>query len=296
MKEAKYFRLRLNEPKVFIKLMEILGKLLDLAELSIASDSLKLVAMDASHVLNINLTLPGAFFNEYMIYTPQTIRLDLKELNRVLKRSREELLFLMDSSTENKLLAQFQKDKNKRNFKVKLQDPIDAVEPIREIDYEAALRFDAGRFAELIGDALLASDYATFTVESKKSEDAFIIDAIGDDTEFNAEIRDFLEKPTIPGTQQAVYSLEYLSDIAKLEDISSVVNLQFSNEMPLELTYSLEKEGVIVLTLAPRVTEEEETAAPAETEEKSPETEEAEFLKHIHDVTKENNPDSEDEE
>jgi len=269
MNEAKYFRLKLNEPKTFIKLFEILGKLLDFAEVSISPSSLYLVAMDASHVLNVELTLPGVFFNEYIIHIPKKIRLDLKELNQVLKRSRNEPLFLMDSSYENKLVAQFQSNESKRNFRVKLQDPIDNAEPIRDIDYKATVSMVAEYVAELVGDALLANDYATFMLKSNGSGDCFTINAEGDgDTEFDVEIKNFLEKPAASGKQQSIYSLIYLDDIVKLKDVATKVNLRFSSDMPLELIYPLEHDGKIVLTLAPRATDEEGEAVSDEPQKK----------------------------
>jgi proliferating cell nuclear antigen len=259
MSEAKYFRIKLNEPKTFIKLFEILGKLLDFAEISVSPNSLNLVAMDVSHVLNVDLTLPKDFFNEYTITIPKRIRVDLSELNQVLKRSRNESMFLMDSSFENKLVAQFQGNENKRNFRIKLQDPIDNIEPIKILDYNANMSFAADQLAELIGDAFLANEYATFALGAK-DEAIFTIDANGD-TEFNAEVKTFLEKPTFIGKQEAEYSLVYLSDIAKLKDVATKVNLRFSSEKPLELVYPLDHDGKIVLTLAPRVEEEEDEEA-----------------------------------
>jgi len=253
--QQKYFRLKLNEPKTFIKLFEILGKLLEFADLSISFNSLNLLAMDASHVLNVNLQLTNTFFNEYSVKLEKEIRVNLADFNRVLKRARGEAMFLMDCSYENKLLVQFQSTDSKRNFKVKTQDQVEPGEPIESLDYKASLSLVADYIAELVGDAALATDYATFALGPG---DCFTIDTeTTDGTEFNVEVKSFLEKPNTAGKQQAIYSLEYLSDITKLREVATKVSLKFSNEMPLQLVYPLEQESKIVLTLAPRVVDED---------------------------------------
>jgi hypothetical protein len=166
----------------------------------------------------------------------------------------------MDSSYENKLVVQFQGNENKRNFRIKLQDPIDNIEPIKGLDYNANISFVADQLAELVGDAFLANEYATFRLGTT-DEAILTIDATDGDTEFNAEVKNFLERPTFIGKQEAVYSLVYLSDITKLKDVATKVNLRFSSEKPLELVYPLDKDGKIVLTLAPRVEEQEDEEA-----------------------------------
>jgi proliferating cell nuclear antigen len=267
MNQMRYFRLKLDAPDAFIKLMKILGKLLDYAELSISYHSLNLVAMDSSHILNVNLQLPGEFFNEYTITLERKIRIDLQEFNKILARARGEVLFLMDSGTENKLLVQFQSD-HKRNFKLPLLDAIDSDNPVETIEYNASVGLMAEYLAEIIGDARLASDYATFALVPDILGDYLSIDTQNtkSDLEFDVQIKSFAEKPIVAKKQESQYSLVYLSDVVKLKDVATKVFLQFSSEMPLNLEYVLEHNGKVNLTLAPRVADDDESEEPKDRE------------------------------
>jgi proliferating cell nuclear antigen len=267
------FRLRLESPKVFIKLIEILGKLLDYADLSISPKGLILDAMDASHVLQVHLFLAKKFFNECKVETSQMIRVDLKELNRIFKRNRGDAVFLMDSNGENKLLIQMQGD-IKRNFKAKLYPgESDAVKEINPIDYKASAALKADELAQICGDADLVSDYATFSLYPNGLDFLLEIDA-GDEGEFNAWISKFVTSPIVTARQTAIYSLDYLKDIAKMSDIADDVSLQFASELPIELKYSLEAKSELIFTLAPRVDETEEPAPSKPRTEPFPEDEE----------------------
>jgi proliferating cell nuclear antigen len=255
------FRLKLESPKVFIKLVEILGKLLDYADLSISSKGLILDAMDASHVLQVHLFLAKNFFNECKVETSQMIRVDLQELNRIFKRNRGDAVFLMDSNGENKLLIQMQGD-IKRNFKAKLYPgEADAVKEINPIDYKATAALKADELAQICGDASLVSDYATFSLYPDVLNFLLEINA-GDEGEFNAIISKFVASPIVASKQTTIYSLEYLRDIAKMSDIAEDVSLRFASELPIELEYSLEAKSELIFTLAPRIEEEEEPEAP----------------------------------
>jgi len=263
MSEAKYFRLRLETPDTFIKLMKILGKLLDYAELTISPKSLTLLAMDGSHVVNINLQLPGTFFNEYTVNSGRVIRIDLQELNKVLSRARGEALYLMDCGSENKLLVQFQ-SAYKRNFKTNLYDSIEESKPLDQIDYNASVGFLTGDIAEIIGDAHLVSDYATISIIRDILGDYVEVDT-GPTSEsgmqFNVKITAFAEAPLTAKSEAAQYSLEYLNDILKLKDVATKVRLQLSTNKPMCLTFPLENDGQVILTLAPRIADEEKDSS-----------------------------------
>ena len=251
------FRLRLESPKVFIKLVEILGKLLDYADLSISAKGLILDAMDASHALQVHLFLAKGFFNECKVEMPQTIRVDLEEVNRIFKRNRGDAVFLMDSNGENKLLIQMQGD-IKRNFKAKLYpNDIDNIKEINPIDYKAIASLKADELAQICGDASLVSDYATFSLYADGLNFLLEINA-GEEEEFNAVISKFVASPIVAAKQTTMYSLEYLRDIAKMSDIAEEVSLRFASEMPMELKYNLEPKSELIFTLAPRVEDKEE--------------------------------------
>jgi len=289
MNQTKDFRLKLAAPDTFVKCMNILGALLDRVDLSISANSLTLNAMDPSHVCQVDLVLPRDFFNECKADKRQTIQIDLKELNMVLKRGRNEVLFLIAEAGDNKMLVQMQGD-SKRTFKINLYPPGESPVPEREISFDAKFGLSADDLANLVGDASLASDYMTLSLIPDIVGDYLELDTgvTEDGMEFSAVVTKFVEKPVALKKQTAVYSLEYLKDIVKSQTIASNCRLQFSSEMPLKLEYILEHQATLVFTLAPRIEEKEDEDTPARPPTEKDASEE--YHDHIGETYKKNQP------
>lgn len=244
----------------FIRIVDALATIIDVATFKVGPTGLMLKAMDPSHVAMVDLQLTKEAFTEYNCDNEIPIRINLTDLNRFMKRgaASDALELSLDQQT-NKLKIKFlKKGKSTRTFSLGLLTEDEEEEiPTPNIEFNAKFSLNTDELQRAIKDAQIVGDYITFII----SEETLTLEANGDSGEVTIEFEEFTERPTIKGKQSSIYSLEYLADIIKAGSVSGTVNIEFSSEMPIQFEFPLESEGKIRYFLAPRVEEEEEEEA-----------------------------------
>jgi len=240
----------------FIKIIDALATIIDVATFKVDPTGLVLKAMDPSHVAMVDLQLGKDYFNDYNCDNELPIRINLTDLNRFMKRgAASDALELSLDQQANKLKIKFKKGKSTRTFSLGLQSEDEEEEiPTPNIDFNAKFTLNTDELQRAIKDAQIVGDYITFII----SEETLTLEASGDSGEVTIEFEEFTDTPIIKGKQNSIYSLEYLSDIVKAGSVSKTVHVEFSSEMPIQFEFPLEKEGKIKYFLAPRVEEPEE--------------------------------------
>jgi len=243
----------------FIKIVDALATIIDVATFKVSPTGLMLKAMDPSHVAMVDLQLSKDAFTEFNCDNELPIRINLTDLNRFMKRgaASDALELSLDQQT-NKLKIKFKKGKSTRTFSLGLLTEDEEEEiPTPNIDFNAKFSLNTDELQRAIKDAQIIGDYITFII----SEETLTLEASGDSGEVTIEFEEFTDPPTIKGKQSSIYSLEYLADIIKAGSVSGTVHVEFSSEMPIQFEFPLENEGKIKYFLAPRVEEEEEEEA-----------------------------------
>ena len=269
----------------FIKIVDALATMIDVATFKVSPTGLSLKAMDPSHVAMVDLQLSKDAFSDYKCDKELPIRINLTDLNRFMKRgaANDSLELSLDQQT-NKLKIKFEKGKSHRTFSLGLITEDEEEEsPTPNIDFNAKFSLSTDELQRAIKDAQIIGDYITFSI----SEEVLTLEASGDSGDVTINFEELKDKQLKKGKQNAIYSLEYLADIIKAGSVSDSVNIEFSTEMPIQFSFPIENDmGKIKYFLAPRVEEEEEEAekeaeAEEEKEERPPkekeELEEEEF-------------------
>ncbi len=254
----------------FIKIVDALATMIDVATFKVSPAGLSLKAMDPSHVAMVDLQLSKEAFSDYKCDKELPIRINLTDLNRFMKRgaANDSLELSLDQQT-NKLKIKFEKGKSHRTFSLGLITEDEEEEsPTPNIDFNAKFSLGTDELQRAIKDAQIIGDYITFSI----SEEVLTLEASGDSGDVTINFEELKDKQLKKGKQNAIYSLEYLADIIKAGSVSDSVNIEFSTEMPIQFSFPIENDmGKIKYFLAPRVEEEEEEAekeAEAEEEEK----------------------------
>jgi proliferating cell nuclear antigen len=245
------------EPDLFKKIIIFLKKNLDIAQFMLTQTGMTLNAIDPTHVMNITARFDKEFFTEYDFVRESILRVNLAALTKILARNLGDTIYLFPDSKENTLIIQFNTEKKKRNFHLKLLTDLEAVPQTPSLNFDAKCQITTAALIQLIKDSYSAGDYLMLTLDSQMLE-AY---TAGSDYDTTIEFSEFLEKPTTLGKQTATYSLEFLASLVLIEKIVDQVTLQFSEDKPLNLTFNLEC-GVIEIYLAPRIEEEEEKPEP----------------------------------
>ncbi len=251
------FKASLESAGNFIKIIDALATIIDIATINISEKGVSVKAMDPSHVAMVDLNMPAGAFTEYTCEKSMPIRINLTDLNRFMKRgSAGDSLELSLDQKLNKMKIKFKSKsgKSRRTFSLGLltEDEEEEV-PSPKLDFDSKFSLKADALQRAIKDAQIVGDYITFTI----SDELLTLEASGDSGDVTIEVEELTELTT-KGKQSAMYSLEYLVDIIKAGSVSQIVTVEFSTEMPLKFEFPLINEGKITYLLAPRVEEEEE--------------------------------------
>lgn len=252
------FKALLESAGTFIKIVDALATIIDVATFNVSKAGLSVKAMDPSHVAMVNLELPPKAFTEFKCDKSIPIRINLTDLNRFMKRgSAGDSLELSLDQKSNKLKLRFTRPKSTRTFSLGLLSEDEEEEiPSPKLDFNAKFSLSTSDLHRAIKDAQIVGDYINFTI----SDDTLTLDASGDSGDVTIEVEELTEL-SIKGKQSSIYSLEYLADIIKASSVSENVSVEFSTEMPVKFEFPIieqEAEGKITYLLAPRVEEEEE--------------------------------------
>jgi len=284
------FFARMSDGRSFKTLLSILAKFCDLINLTFTPEGIFAKTMDPSHVAMVNLVLSRASFKEFWQDGPEvTLRLDLTELLPFLNLKTKEELELALTEVKSRTLING-KTVVEPKLQVTLQwrgltrsayfgrKPADEeAEPIPDPQLEFQAKFDVratdfayafrtlkalhpkkgakrrgGRsLVDFVEFSLLPANW--FRIRTENNSDGTDIDLVLEALN--------LHKRAKARAQKTIYSTEYLEDIAAAAQLAAnMIRLEYSTEMPLQLTIPLKMplDGSLQYFLAPRVEDHED--------------------------------------
>lgn len=239
--------LKLEDPRFFATLINIISELVTEVRLKITREGMKLVALDPANVAMVYFNIPAELFSQFDLEKDETLGVNLENLNSVLKRCGLGSSLLLQRE-ENTLKLTI-KDKIKRDFTLALISVEGEDREMPQWEFKSVIKMDAQVFVEVVEDCLVVSDACTFTAEPNK----FIVEARG----LNSARAEFTsdEIEIYSDHSNARFSLEYLAKFIKGSKISNRVELNFSDNHPMRINFPTGK-VMLSFVLAPRVEQE----------------------------------------
>jgi len=244
-------RLVLENADEFKRSVEAIAILIDEAEFIVDEKELSLKATDPSQISMVDFRLEKKSFQEFQVKEAQRLGMDLDYLNQVMGRAKvkEQLVIELDEdkgSLQITLLGT-----STRKFKIPLIDVSGAELPNPKIDFEASVLLRAGVVQDALKDASLVSTHVTLGVDSKN----FFVKANSSKGSLNNETpkdnQNILELSAKKNCQ-AMFPLDYLSDMFKVAGSDSRVELSLKTDAPARISYEIGK-ARITYYLAPRI-------------------------------------------
>jgi proliferating cell nuclear antigen len=243
-------RLVIQEAPALKAAIDSIVCLVEEGQFEVKADGLHLKAMDPSQISMISFTMPKEAFIEYSVPEEMKIGTDIGQLSNVLARGKkgEKAELTVE---EGRLVIKFFGDKHKRTFKVPLIETGDRVQREPKIEFKNTARIRADAFKETLKDAKLVSSHVRLAL----SETQFVVDVRGENGDVRAEFEKGspeLPELTVLGGAKATFPLQYLEDMVKATNASSVVSINLETDRPLRLEYDIEG-AKVVYYLAPRI-------------------------------------------
>lgn len=233
--------------------LDAIATVTDEPKLVATPEGITFKGMDPSHVSLIQIDWPSSSFEKYEC--PQETKLTLrgedltKIINRADKDDAVEVSVTEDGELEVKILGAY-----KKKFNIHLLEDIAGETPIPKLTFNTKVLTAESLFDRVLNDIKTVSDH----ISIQSVEEGVAFSGKGDAGSGNVLIEkgnaDLLELTT-NGEAKGLYSIDYLTAITKAAGKNTdVVVLEYSDKLPLRLTFKLgEQGGKIFFYLAPRV-------------------------------------------
>lgn len=256
-----------DDARLLKRLISSISAILNNANLRIEDKQIFLSGMDESRIAMASLKAPNSFFQEYEFEPSEeedhVVGVNIEKLKDVLNRaSSEDAITLgVDDKAGNKLKIKFfrglpEESQFERVFSIPLPEKGEELNP-EGLNYTTRVEFaPPENLSAIISDAaVFAEDLRIETHQENKTIRFIAESGIGSEYEYTAHLdeEEAIISYEIDENSKSIYSLEFLEDFTKVDRVSEIVQLEFSEDNPLRLTYSISGGSTVTFLLAPRV-------------------------------------------
>lgn len=229
--------------------VEAVSSLVDEVKFSISEKGLELKAVDPANVAMVSLRIDASAF-EFFKSTPGEIGIDLVRLS--------DLLSMADRGENIRL--ELDEENHKLNIGVgSLSYTLSLIDPsairkeprLPDLDLPAHVILPGTELRRAVKAAEKVSDHVVLGV----TDDLFFMEAKGDIDSLKLKIPSSELLGLKPGEARSLFSLDYLSDMAKSIGKASEVTLELGVDYPLRINFKINQVEVSYL-LAPRIEQE----------------------------------------
>ncbi|MDD5417741.1 MAG: proliferating cell nuclear antigen (pcna) [Candidatus Nanoarchaeia archaeon] len=245
------FRALLTEPKVFIQGISAASDLITEGTFRLKKEGIQLLAMDPASVAMIVLNVLSSVFAEYSLDEDKDITLNMSEFYSVLKRAKSTDKVIIELNEDENQLDITMKNGSTRKFSLPLLNNTESVDKIPELSYDGEIELDSKPIKEGIDDASLVSDNVILIADGN----GINMKAAGSTSKMSLSLDK--DSGAILNNNhphaKAKYSVEYLGKIMKNAGIFEKVKIQFKDDYPIRIDYTLVDKMKLIYIVAPRV-------------------------------------------
>lgn len=244
-------KLVLEKAGIFQKSIDAIAVLIDEAEFLIDENGLALKATDPSQISMVDYLLEKKCFKEFDVEDKLKIGLDLDYLKQIMSRAKADDQLTLDlDESKSRLNVRF-KGASSRKFNLPLIDISSAELPNPKIEFDAEVKLLAGVLQDALKDAALISSHVSIGVLGDK----FVVRA--DSSKGNLDSvtekdKQNLIELNVKKEALSMFPLDYLQDMMRTAQSSTVVELKLKGNAPIEISYEIGP-ARIKYFLAPRI-------------------------------------------
>ncbi|MDP6294256.1 MAG: proliferating cell nuclear antigen (pcna) [Candidatus Woesearchaeota archaeon] len=230
--------------------ISLISDLVTEATIKISKEGIELAAMDPANVAMVVFKLLGSTFVESDIPEEQKIAVNLANLKQVLKRATPSDMLTLEVE-EGKLSLKL-KGQTTRTFSTPLLDLDDKEQKIPSLTFPIKASMPSSVLADAVDDAGVVGESVTLGIEP----DTFFISSEGDLSKAHVEVKkseEVIVETNSEANIKSKYSLEYLKKMVQAGKLADNVTLQFNQDYPLKVDYTVQDKLQLSFILAPRV-------------------------------------------
>jgi proliferating cell nuclear antigen len=227
-------------------IIDAVSHLTDETNITISETGMSIEAVDPANVAMVFLHAKASAFDSYQA-APCKIALDLPKLQS-LAAGKEPVSIILEEETHKLHIAV-----GRAKYTMSLLDPtsIKGAPKIPQLDLPCSITMPGSDLQDAIKAAGKVSDHVIL----EQTEDEFIFSAKGDIDAFSMPFQLSELTGVRMGIGRALFSLEYLVDIAKVATSSKAVQIETGVDYPAKIAFSIGEVDISYL-LAPRIEQE----------------------------------------
>jgi proliferating cell nuclear antigen len=227
-------------------IISAVSHLTDETNITISEAGMNIEAVDPANVAMVFLTAKASAFDSYQA-APCKIALDLPKLQSLVS-GKEPVSMVLEEETHKLHIAV-----GRAKYTMSLLDPtsIKGAPKIPQLDLPCSITMTGSDLQEAIKAAGKVSDHVIL----EQNEEAFIFSAKGDIDAFSMPFQLSELTGIKQGMSRALFSLEYLVDIAKVASSSKAVQIETGVDYPAVVKFDIGDISIKYL-LAPRIEQE----------------------------------------
>jgi len=244
------FKIVLAVPEYIKDSINVMAKLAVETTFEVTTESLSTAVMDPANVAMIIYKLHNAACVEYTITEQFKFKLNLNQLNDILKKAKkEDILIIQDSGNNIEVIMRASYD---RKYKIPMIEIEEKETKAPVLDFKETLILDSKVFKDVIKNHEEISDSVKFIGGGEE----FITESVND---LNQELKIPLKDIKIEKSENSTckYSAEYLIKMVEGAKCADEVVIEFGKDWPLRLSYINYDKYELRFFLAPKVENEE---------------------------------------
>nr|KJR72100.1 MAG: DNA polymerase [Vulcanisaeta sp. AZ3] len=234
-------------------IIDAISALIEESSFTLASDGLKLRALDPSRTAMVDLLVPREAFEEFPENLAEEVRIgvsfdDFKKLLRRIRKGDKLSMEVSEGKLKVKLVG-----RASRTMTLPLIDIGVEELPTPKVVYTVLAKVSSDSLNEALRDADVIADSVKFDAK----DDGLYISASSDkgDVEVKFEKEgEVMFEYDLKEPATAKYSLDYLMDtVSKAYKISDIVTIEFATQKPIALTFEIPMGGKLTYYIAPMI-------------------------------------------
>jgi proliferating cell nuclear antigen len=252
-KKCDKFNICFKNLKVFTEIINV----------NVTKEEFHLQGMDSSHICLYEFIFKKEWFDKWGVEKDMFFGLNTESIEKILKTyvPGQSIRLLVDDDNVDKVFFELLKTNNNEKSPEKFLSTftLNTDQDLMEIppaEYGVELTYNSKEFKSFIDQLSSFGEVLNFVCLDKKL--SMIASSIQDSCKFELNEDDLEEIKKNTKEMNISYSIKYITDVCKFNQLANTITLKLSDEIPLLLQYNIDENIKADFHLAPYVDDDDE--------------------------------------
>ena len=243
------------DARVWKYVISAISKVVTETTLKFTEEGVSIRTMDEAKIVLVDFFIPSSDFETYEVDKETEFGINLDDLAKVMRRAQKDDVLSIEVGESSYSIIY--KGRGVRKFTLPQLEIAGEEIPETELEFDVKAELTSDAYRELVKDLEPIADTITFVAEPSTLRvealsdlgEAEVIIPSDSGVLLNYEIKNGSEEQP----PKSSYGVEHLAYISTASQVAHKAVIEFSNQMPLRVTFSIGEGGRLAYLVAPRV-------------------------------------------